>query len=331
MSLQSRIFKGPDGENLIRIPHKHLIFVREMIKHGDREHAYGKAYPDAKESSRKPSACRLYNRPEIKELIEEARGKAMSEAYNEWEQSCVDLTKAQLLELHEKRAACARIVRGQQSQTRYYKIKDQLKPVESIVDSPFAILRAIELDTKLEAEFFAKQPKENKHGKQKFAPGEFPYKTFIYNGREALEDSGDTLTKEEYDSLLKASLTDEDIKVPDGRLTPLQEAAGCYIRRDMETGKYETICPLGFYVEQCKKDGTLPPDFVINEEEPWENFNPQFIGEDVEAEQDENAENGEQTVNTDLTETVEDQHEEENPSCDLADHLNITDEHQKAA
>lgn len=132
----------------IHIPHQQLIFITEVIRHGDKEKAYGKAYPKAKPQSRKPAACRLYNRPEIKQLIDEGRAKAAANACEKAMQAATTSMTDQYLTLHEKRQELARIVRRQQRTTRYYKFKDRIEEKQVPVDSPSVILRAIALDTR---------------------------------------------------------------------------------------------------------------------------------------------------------------------------------------
>jgi hypothetical protein len=229
---------------LVRIPHQQLMFIIEVIRHGDKEKAYGKAYPKAAPQSRKPSACRLYNRPEIKQLIDEGRAKATEKAYENATQEATQTMTDELLTLHEKRRELARIVRRQQHMNRYYKFKDHIEVKEVLVDSPSVILRAIELDTRLEAaspQIPVETPPEPLNLLPEPPEG---YKGIqMYLDKKADFPGGKDLTDEEYDRLLKLSLTDKRIKLIPPRLTPMLENAGCWVQRDHETGKYSILCP----------------------------------------------------------------------------------------
>lgn len=138
---------------------KHEVFITEAIRHGDMERAYSKAYPNAKPESCKSAGSRLYNLPEIKQQIDDGRAEATGRAYEKAKQEAAATITCELLSLQEKRQELARIVRRQQSMNRYYKFKDGIEVKEVPVDNPFIIMRAIELDTRLEA---ASLPKPNR-------------------------------------------------------------------------------------------------------------------------------------------------------------------------
>lgn len=135
---------------VVHLRYQQVFFVTGVIKHGNKEKAYSKAYPKAKPQSCKSAACRLYNHPEIKKLIEEGRSKALKKAFEKAMQEGADTMSDELLTVYEKRRELARIVRKQEHMTRHYKFKDRIEEKEVPVDSPFAILRAIELDTRPE-------------------------------------------------------------------------------------------------------------------------------------------------------------------------------------
>lgn len=253
--------------NTIRLPWQHAIFVTEILKHGDREAAYGKAYPNAKPNSRKPAACRLASRPEIKQVIEEKQSKAIRKGFEAAEAEAAERYKQEFLSITDKRMELADIVRRKARMNRYYKDEGEIKHIEVTVDNPFAILRAIELDTKLEAEYFAKKPKEEKATK----PGKLPrlepgmYQRFVYIGKEPFEKTEyDPLTDEEYDNLIRASLTDPEIIIPEPILTPQLQKFDCHVERDMDTGKYEIVCPAD-KVELREENGEMVY-YGINEE-----------------------------------------------------------------
>lgn len=228
----------------VRIPIKHALFIFEAIKTGDKEAAYQKAYPDASPDSLKSAASRLYNRPEIKQQIDEATDKATAQAMAEAEEIAKERIKAQLLDLFERRKLCADIVRGKQNVKRWYRVQDEQKHIDTTVDNPFALLRAVELDAKLEAEYYAKKElvKAKKELKYWEEPG-YQHEFHPYLGTQPLLKDERELTEEEVDIYIKRSLTDERIHIPAPRLRPDFQSAGCTIDRDMETGKYCYVCP----------------------------------------------------------------------------------------
>lgn len=230
------------NEQLVtRLPVQHLIYVKEYLRHGDKERAYGKAYPNAQPQSRKPAAWRLSRRPEIQELIAEKQGAAIEKGFAEAEAAAVERFKEEFLSLYERRSELARIVRRQARMNKYYKFKEEVKTMDVPVDNPSCILRAIELDAKLEAQYFAKKPAGEKlkdTGKE-----EKPFVLRIYIDKDAFGGMEENLTDEEYDYAIKQSLTNDDFIVNPPRLTPKLEDLGCWVHRDAETGKYEIHCP----------------------------------------------------------------------------------------
>ncbi|WP_276132782.1 hypothetical protein [Polluticoccus soli] len=253
-----------NDEKITRIPAQHLIYVKEYIRTGDKERAYGKAYPNAQPQSRKPAAWRLSRRPEIQELIDEKQKASIEKGFAAAEAEAAERHKKDFLSLHERRVELARIVRRQARMNKYYKFKEEVKTMEVTVDNPAAILRAIELDTKLEAEYFAKKPavekaKETRTDEEKF-------RLLIYIDKKAFGGEEEDLTDEEYDYAIKQSLTNDGFRICPPKLRPDWEELGCVIHRDMETGKYEYHCPADkvktrqengktiYYYEQEEKD-----------------------------------------------------------------------------
>lgn len=226
--------------------HKHLQFITSVIRHGDKEKAYAKAYPNAKSESCKSAASRLYNRPEIKQLIDEGRAKAAEKAYEKAREAGAETMAEEFLSLHEKRRELARIVRRQQRMTRCYKFKDHVEEIEVVVDNPTAILRAIELDTKLEA--VSLRLAEQNAGKQaackQSGNNNETHEIRFYEGKKSGNPKKyPDLTDEESAEQIKRSLTDPNIRVIPPRLFPVEEQAGCRVERDFETGEYKILCP----------------------------------------------------------------------------------------
>lgn len=126
---------------------KHETFIREMIAHGDRRLAYQTAYPDSSPNAAYANAGRLLARPEIYERIQQA----VALVEEQLQQELAAQLKDHFMELSEKRAYLARLIRGEEftvKHTTYYgKVLTYIKE-----PTPTELLRAIELDTKLEAE-----------------------------------------------------------------------------------------------------------------------------------------------------------------------------------
>src|SRR5688572_23287343 len=102
-----QLYQTMNEQKTTRIPWEHAIFVTELIRHGDKERAYGKAYPNASPASRKPAACRLANRPELKEIIEEKQAAAIEKGFAAAEAAAAERFKMEFLSLQEKRAELA--------------------------------------------------------------------------------------------------------------------------------------------------------------------------------------------------------------------------------
>src|ERR1044071_5046304 len=136
-------------QKITRIPVQHLIYIKEYLRTGDKESAYGKAYPNAQPQSRGPAASRLSKRPEIQRLEDAAQQEAIEKGLAAAEAEASERYKEEFLSINERRAELARIVRRQARMNKYYRVKEDMKTMEVPVDSPFAILRAIELDKKL--------------------------------------------------------------------------------------------------------------------------------------------------------------------------------------
>jgi hypothetical protein len=240
----------------VRIPIQHLIWVKEFIQHGDAQKAYGKAYPKTKPQCLSAAASRLFKRPEIKQLVEEKQAEAMEKGFAAAEAEAAERYKQEFLSIYERRAELACIVRRQARMNKYYKFKEEVKTMDVPVDNPNAIMRAIELDAKLEAEYFSKKAiatarQEKKEEKKE--EGKIIF--YVYDEKRSF-DSGEDLTDEELEFLLKESLTNPDVVVSPPTLTYMHEKLGCECERDMETGRYEIVCP-GDKVVAKEVDGEI--------------------------------------------------------------------------
>ena len=146
---------------------EHLLFAHHYILTGDKNEAYKKAYPQACGEALKIAARRLISRPEVNRFIREELTATRQQAaiqYHEQEQRRAEEEYATML---LKRKKLREIISGEAKQKKYFKFKDRIEVVE-VEYSPFAIMRAIELDTKIENEWY------KKHGKEHVEPAPAP-------------------------------------------------------------------------------------------------------------------------------------------------------------
>lgn len=130
---------------------EHSRFVQGMILHGDKKRAYKEAYPDVTDESARVAANRLLREPEIWQCINEITKRAQQKALEELEAEATGQARRQLLSLQSKRAVLAAIVNGDVQRKRYIKLRDRVEVVFEDV-SVYAMLRAIELDSRLAGE-----------------------------------------------------------------------------------------------------------------------------------------------------------------------------------
>lgn len=137
---------------------KHQLFAHHYIITGDKDQAYKIAYPNAEGEPLKNAARRLINHPDVRQYITkrlaEAEDKALQQERAIEQQREADEYASLML----KRKVLRNIISGQQKQQRHFKFKNHLETIEDNM-SPFAIIRAIELDTKLAADWYSKKGK----------------------------------------------------------------------------------------------------------------------------------------------------------------------------
>jgi len=158
---------------------KHLTFVKEMLRHGNAMRAYQKAYPGASPESCRTAAARLLTDPDIKQTIDKANASARAELKVELKELAKERQTAEVMDLHERRKVLAQMVRGELKHKRHVKLNNEVVEVEDDL-SPFAILRAIELDAKLSEDWYAasvRAERSTKAPKPEQQPAEEPYET----------------------------------------------------------------------------------------------------------------------------------------------------------
>jgi hypothetical protein len=145
---------------------KHRLFISEMIKHCDKHAAYSAAYPDAKGEALRAAAnklCRKY-----KTEIDTARHKIYLQVMAETEAAAKEQMQQTYADMHIKRIALARIIKDEHKITRHIKLKDRVEEVKDSI-SVNAIIRAIEVDTKLENDWYNRPAKAGKKEKELIA------------------------------------------------------------------------------------------------------------------------------------------------------------------
>lgn len=124
-------------------------FINELLAHGDKFRAYKAAYPSASGEALKVATNRLLRRPEVQAQLQEASTAARAKALASFEESVSTDLAEQFTTIKEKRRILHLMITGQWKTKRCVKLKDRIEEVEEDI-SPHAMLRAIELDAKLE-------------------------------------------------------------------------------------------------------------------------------------------------------------------------------------
>lgn len=129
---------------------QHEIFVREMIRHGNRILAYKTAYPHAKDEALRTAAARLLAKPHIQQAIDAVMQPLRQQAVAELEAVAKERVKEEICSLQQRREVLAKIILGRMQVKKHIRLKDTIHEVHDDV-SPAAIIRAIDLDSKLAA------------------------------------------------------------------------------------------------------------------------------------------------------------------------------------
>ncbi len=128
---------------------QHRVFIQSYLRTGDKRAAYKEAYPEiADGDSLRVSSNRLYRllKPEIDALEGRARELVMQEVMQE----ATTRIKKEICTMQQRRQVLAELILGQHKVKRHMRLKDSIVEVEDDV-SPAAIIRAIDLDSRLAA------------------------------------------------------------------------------------------------------------------------------------------------------------------------------------
>lgn len=128
---------------------KHLKFCLFYLQTNDPGVAYKMVYPKANNHSVYAAASRLMARPDVSAWIKETEERVHDRALREIEEDMGGVLKNQLLTINQKRAVLTKIITGETKRVRHIKTKYSYEKVED--DLPvYAVLRAIDMDTRLE-------------------------------------------------------------------------------------------------------------------------------------------------------------------------------------
>ena len=129
---------------------QHEIFIREMIRHGNKTQAYLAAYPDASGEALRTAATRLLNKPHIQQAINNVLQPIREKATAALENAASQRIKEEICTLQQRREVLAKIILGKMQVKKHLRLKDSIHEVYDDV-TPAAIIRAIDLDSKLAA------------------------------------------------------------------------------------------------------------------------------------------------------------------------------------
>ncbi|MCB0699711.1 MAG: hypothetical protein H6551_08485 [Chitinophagales bacterium] len=142
--------------------HEHQVFINHLLKTGDKYKAYKAAYPNASGEALQVSARRLMNHPDIQGRMKEALGEVEEKVKEEVIADTKEALQSELASIEQKRKLLAKMISGEYKVKRQIRVKDRIEEVEEDLN-PYAMLRAIELDTKLAKDWYDKvgdKPKE---------------------------------------------------------------------------------------------------------------------------------------------------------------------------
>ncbi|WP_276131656.1 hypothetical protein [Polluticoccus soli] len=129
---------------------QHEVFIHGMLAHGNKTKAYNDAYPGVSPTSARKAANRLLKYTHIRERIEPVFERARNKAMQQLELAAGTRIANDLTTVYERRILLAGIIRGEITLQRAIRLKGRIEVAEQDMD-PFVVLKAIELDCRLEA------------------------------------------------------------------------------------------------------------------------------------------------------------------------------------
>lgn len=135
---------------------EHELFAHHYLLSGDKDKAYKAAYPGATGEALKIAARRLANHPDVRQYISERLAATQQEAITKYHEEEQRLAEQEYATMLLKRKQLRAIIAGELKIKKYYRVKDRLEMVETDMP-PFMIIRAIEADTKLANDWYARK------------------------------------------------------------------------------------------------------------------------------------------------------------------------------
>lgn len=141
----------------------HQIFITHYLRTQNKRQAYKEAYPNiADGDSLRSAANRLYR--QLQPFIESLTAHATTLALDELMTEAKEVIKTNICTLQQRREVLGKMITGQMQVKRHIRLRDTIVEVYDDV-SPAALVRAIDLDSRLAANKYKEkieQPKQEK-------------------------------------------------------------------------------------------------------------------------------------------------------------------------
>lgn len=233
---------------------RHLAFARHYLKGCTQAEAYLKVYGGS-HANAKSRGSDLCKRNDIAAYLAQHH----LADYEDTEAELEVHARQKKLDIDTRRELLAAIALGERTYNRHYNVKGELITKTDELP-PNALLRAIELDAKLEAGWYDRKPMPKLTPEEKQQQKEMEkkkkeeeerkkaqrFKTLIYyQGTKCYNPKFQDLTPLEEKALWQLSLKHEAI---DAAAIPLEDKyldCGCVTKRNMDTGIFYIECPGG--------------------------------------------------------------------------------------
>lgn len=132
---------------------EHEMFAHHYILSGDKDKAYKIAYPHAKGAPLKIAARRLINSKDVRDYIDKHFTAAQEKAIKEQHAEEQRIAEEEYATMMLKRKMLRSMISGEYKHKRHIRVREHLEVVEEPLN-PIAILRAIDIDTKLAKDWY---------------------------------------------------------------------------------------------------------------------------------------------------------------------------------
>lgn len=143
----------------------HQIFITHYLRTQSKRQAYKEAYPSVADGdSLRSAANRLYR--QLKPFIESLTAHATTLALEELMAEAKEVVKTNICTLQQRRDVLGKMITGQMQVKRHIRLRDTVVEVYDDV-SPSALIRAIDLDSRLAANKYKEKIEQPKQEQQK--------------------------------------------------------------------------------------------------------------------------------------------------------------------